>query len=232
MITLYDLEFGDGARPSPFCWRTKFALAHKGLEWDEVPIGFVEKDKIAFSGQKLVPVIVDHAHGDKVVSDSWEIAVYLDQAYPQRKLFASDDARIFARFMHNWADTAMHAGLFRMIVGDMYAGVRPQDRDYFRQSRSRWLRTEDFATFQATARESRLAEFRRGLEPLRQQIRTSPFLSGDTAGYPDYIVASALLWVRSITSFKPLAEDDPVLAWQERMTALYAFGDRFRAAAA
>src|SRR5215510_13642714 len=105
MLTLYDLEFGAGARPSPFCWRAKFALAHKGLDWKEVPIGFGEKDKIAFSGQQLVPVLVDHARADKAVPDSWDIALYLDEAYPERKLFASDEARTFARFVQNWTNT-------------------------------------------------------------------------------------------------------------------------------
>ena len=45
MITLYDLVFQDDRRPSPFCWRAKFALAHKGLEWTEVPIGFTENGR-------------------------------------------------------------------------------------------------------------------------------------------------------------------------------------------
>ena len=31
MITLYDLLFDKDLRPSPFCWRTKLALKHKGL---------------------------------------------------------------------------------------------------------------------------------------------------------------------------------------------------------
>ena len=32
MITLYDLVFDKDLRPSPFCWRAKLALKHKGLE--------------------------------------------------------------------------------------------------------------------------------------------------------------------------------------------------------
>ena len=31
MITLYDLVFDKDLRPSPFCWRAKLALKHKGL---------------------------------------------------------------------------------------------------------------------------------------------------------------------------------------------------------
>src|SRR6266496_2879469 len=62
-IILYDLA---GAEPdrrfSPFCWRARMALAHKGLEVETVPWRFAEKDAIAFSGQGRVPVLID---GDK-----------------------------------------------------------------------------------------------------------------------------------------------------------------------
>ena len=47
MITLYDLVFQDDRRPSPFCWRAKYALKHKGLAWRDEPVGFTEKHKIA-----------------------------------------------------------------------------------------------------------------------------------------------------------------------------------------
>ncbi len=84
MITLYDLVFQEDRRPSPFCWRAKFALKHKGLDWRDEPMGFTEKQKIAFAQSQTVPVIHD---GPKVVKDSWAIATHLDQAYPDKKLF-------------------------------------------------------------------------------------------------------------------------------------------------
>ena len=65
--TLYDLAAADDKRRfSPYCWRIKMALAHKELEVETVPWRFTEKDVIAFSGQRRVPVLVD---GDKVVAD-------------------------------------------------------------------------------------------------------------------------------------------------------------------
>ena len=84
MITLYDLVFQEDRRPSPFCWRAKFALRHKGLDWRDEPMGFTEKHKIAFAESQTVPVIHD---GPKVVKDSWAIAGHLDQAYPDKPLF-------------------------------------------------------------------------------------------------------------------------------------------------
>ena len=72
-IVLHDLAGADPAlRFSPYCWRTKFALAHKGLAFDTVPWRFTEKDALAFSGQDRVPALRDD---DKAVSDSWAIAL-------------------------------------------------------------------------------------------------------------------------------------------------------------
>ena len=44
----------DDRRTSPFCWRIRLSLVHKGLAFESVPWRRVEKKAIAFSGQKLV----------------------------------------------------------------------------------------------------------------------------------------------------------------------------------
>ena len=94
-IQLYDLT---GAQPerrfSPYCWRTKLALAHKGLAFDTISWRFTDKDAIAFSGQGRVPVLVD---GDRVVFDSWTIATYLEDAYPDRPSRFRRASRFFPR---------------------------------------------------------------------------------------------------------------------------------------
>ncbi len=87
-IKLFELVEGNACRPSPYCWRSRMALAHKGLETEFIPVGFTEKDTLAFSGQSLVPVLVD---GETAITDSWHIACYLDEAYPDRpSLFGGD----------------------------------------------------------------------------------------------------------------------------------------------
>ncbi|MFZ5511229.1 MAG: glutathione S-transferase N-terminal domain-containing protein, partial [Pseudomonadota bacterium] len=66
-MTLYDLAGADeSVRFSPYCWRVKLALRHKGLEVQTIPWCFTDKGRIAFSGQGLVPVLTD---GDKTVVD-------------------------------------------------------------------------------------------------------------------------------------------------------------------
>ena len=63
---LYELVMRDDRRPSPFCWRTRMALAHKGLEYAVEPVKFTDKPVIAFANTKQVPVLVDFG---EVVSD-------------------------------------------------------------------------------------------------------------------------------------------------------------------
>ena len=45
---------------------------------------FQDSEKIAFSGQGKVPVIVDKNKDGKWVNDSWAIAKYLEATYPDR----------------------------------------------------------------------------------------------------------------------------------------------------
>lgn len=92
---LYDLAGAeDDRRFSPYCGRVKMALRHKALGAEEIAWRFTEKDAIAFSGQKSVPVLID---GGATVTDSWEIARYLERRYPDRpRLFA--DYIVFGAF--------------------------------------------------------------------------------------------------------------------------------------
>jgi glutathione S-transferase len=219
MITLYDLVLQDDRRPSPFCWRAKFSLKHKGLAYAEEPVGFSEKDKIAFADSQLVPVIKDGAKG---VKDSWAIAAYLDQTYADKPLFKSEMALTYARFVAGWVDTAVHPALFPLLIGDLYDRVRPVDQPYFKESRGKRLGTTDFAGFQAKAREKGVAAFRGVLEPARRILREHSFLAGDHPAYPDYALAGAFLWARTVTPLALLEADDPIQPWRERMLDLFA----------
>ena len=65
---MYDLAGADAARRfSPFCWRTRMALAHKGLDVETIPWRFTDKQAIAFSGQGRVPIV---RAGERSVFDS------------------------------------------------------------------------------------------------------------------------------------------------------------------
>ena len=45
VLKLYDLAGAeDNIRFSPYCWRVKMALKHKGLKFEEIPWRYVEKE--------------------------------------------------------------------------------------------------------------------------------------------------------------------------------------------
>ena len=50
-IQLFELGGADPARRfSPYCWRSRLALAHKGLAVETIPWRFTEKDAIGAHG--------------------------------------------------------------------------------------------------------------------------------------------------------------------------------------
>lgn len=218
MLQLYDLA---GAEPdrrfSPYCWRIRMALAHKGLEVETVPRRFTDKDRLAPTGQGRVPVLVD---GDRWVWDSWTIALYLEDRYPDRpSLFGGGAGRALSRFYANWTDAVLHPALVRLVVLDILRHCHEKDREYFRTSRE-----ERFgATLEAivAGREARLPALRDILSPLRLTVRTQPFLGGEQPLFADYTIFGAFQWARAISDFKLLAADDPVFAWRGRMLALF-----------
>ena len=218
MLKLYDLAGAEADRRfSPYCWRVKMALAHKGLAAETIPWRFTEKDIIAFSKQGRVPVLVD---GERWVNDSWAIADYLDTAYPERlSLFGGPAGKALARFHANWADAAMQPGMVKLVVLDIWKHVDPKDRDYFRKSREeRFGKTlEDVVA----DRDKGVLAFRDSLSPLRLTLKTQKFLGGEGPLYPDYAVFGGFQWCRCISDFKLLAPDDPIHAWRQRMLDLF-----------
>lgn len=215
---LYDLAGAElDRRFSPYCWRVKMALAHKGLEVETIPWRFTEKDAIAFSKQGRVPVLID---GERWINDSWAIADYLETTYPNRaSLFGGPSGKALARFHANWSDGFMQLGMLKLVVLDIWKHVDPKDRDYFRKSREeRFGKTLEEVV---ADRDKSVATFREGLLPLRLTLRTQKFLGGDAPLYADYAIFGGFQWCRCISDFKLLAPDDPVYAWRERMLALF-----------
>ncbi|MBM3517555.1 MAG: glutathione S-transferase family protein [Alphaproteobacteria bacterium] len=211
--TLYELVGRDDHRFSPFCWRTLMALRHKGLRPERVPVRFTEKPKIAFSGQELVPVLVD---GATTVSDSWTIVQYLETAYPNAPaLFGGAAAQAEARFINHWADGQLQPAMVRLIIGDIYACLEPADQAYYRKTReARFGMTIEAL---AGARELELEPYRRLLAPLRATLKEQPYLCGEAPAYADYIVFGAFQWARCSSPYPMLEASDPIFAWRQRL---------------
>jgi glutathione S-transferase len=216
-VVLYDLVGKDDRRFSPNCWRTRMALAHKGLECEARPTRFTEIPKIAGGAFKTVPVIEDQG---RAVVDSWAIAQYLEETYPDRpSLFGGPGGEALCRFVQNWCGAVLHAGLIGMILLDIYEHLTPEDRTYFRTSREQRF-GRPLEEVQA-GREERLEGFRKSLQPLRMTLTDAPFLGGEAPLYADHLAFGAFQWARVISPFRVLEAGDPVHAWFERCLDLY-----------
>ncbi len=217
-ILLHDLAAADPAlRFSPFCWRTKFALAHKDLPGEARPWRFHETERLAALGAEKVPVIEDRG---RIIADSWAIATYLEDAYPGRpSLFGGAAGLAHARFINAWADSVLNAAILPLVAADIWAALDPRDQPYFRQTREARLGRGLEAL--AAEREIRLPALRQSLMPIRLTLRAQPWLGGEEPSYADYIVAGSLQWPRVISGIALLAEDDPVLAWFGQVLDLF-----------
>jgi glutathione S-transferase len=217
-ITMYDLAGAEADRRfSPFCWRTRMALAHKGLAVETVPWRFTEKDQLPQPNQGRVPVIVDDG---RVIHDSNAIADYLEEHYADRpSLFGDDSGRALTCFVQNWTETVLQLGLVRLVLLDIYRHIGREDQAYFRQDREKRFGT----TLEEVVkdREVRLPAFRASLDPLRRTVERQSFVAGKMPGYADYTVFGAFQWARAISDFELLAADDPVRAWRGRMLDLF-----------
>jgi len=110
---------------------------HMGLAFDTIPWRSTDKDAIAFSGQGRVPVLID---GDQIAFDSWTIANYLEDTYPDRpSLFGGEGGRAVTRFVSAWADVILVGGILRLIATDILTHLHEEDCVYFRKTREKRL---------------------------------------------------------------------------------------------
>jgi glutathione S-transferase len=226
VIRFHDLAGADPARRfSPYCWRVRMALLHKGLAFEALPWRFTERAVLAELGQTAVPVLLDGDRGDKVVGDSFAIADYLEETRPGSPLFAGPAGRRQARFMKHWVESQLQPMVSRMISLDLWARLGPADQAYFRQSREqRWgMPLEQLVAGREATREA----FGKALAPLRLTLAEAPFVGGQAPDFGDYIAFGMFMWARCGSDFPVLAEGDadraadPVVAWRARLLSLH-----------
>ena len=216
-LILYELGGLEGRRYSQFSWRTRLALAHKGLAVDYRPVAVSDKPAIAFSGQDKVPILVD---GDQVIVDSWAIAEHLERMAPDRpSLFGGTVGAGLSRFVNTYVDRTLIPALAPLLMVDVVTCVGPDD--------ARHLRSQIETVFRrplevlAAARDKDILAFRKLLDPARAALRAQPFLCGPAPAYADYILFSLFQWARIVSPFEVLDPADRLAAWREAMLDLH-----------
>lgn len=206
----------EDVRFSPYVWRIRMALKHKGLDFEGVPIRFLDKQPLENAQSKTVPVLNDEGTW---VKDSFEIALYLEKTYADAPLFGGAIAQGQARLLNAFTDSTVVRGIFPMIVADIHARLDEKNGAYFRETREKFL---GCSLEEAQAgRDAMLPKFRAALAPFRNTLKAQPYLSGEVPAWADYCLFGTLMWARIASDFELLEADDPIHTWREGMLDLY-----------
>ena len=216
-ITLFDLSNDQDCRFSPYCWRVRMALAHKGLDVQTSATPFHKIKEIEGGDFKTLPVIRD---GDRFVQDSFDIAVYLEEAYPDRpSLFGGPGGQAAARLIEGYANASIMGAIVPLVVKDVHDQLHPDDQAYFRTTREARIGAS-FEDLHAK-REANKAGLDKALMPLRLMLKKQPFVGGAAPNFGDYILFGSLQWPRVTSPFELLGADDPAADWFERCLELH-----------
>ena len=224
-LVMYERIGHEDRRPSPFSWRIRYALAHKGVPVEFRHVRFADVETIrALSGQHFVPIVVD---GDRVVHDSWNIACYLEDRFPDLPpLFGGSSGRGLARVINHWSDISLGVAIRRLIAADFILCLDAGDRDYYRSSRE--------AAFGCTLEEycadrpRWLAAFEAIVAPLERTLTEQPYFTGAAAGYADYILFSVFQYARLGSPDEFLREGTALRRWRDGLVQAFdGLGDRY-----
>ncbi|HEY0802391.1 MAG TPA: glutathione S-transferase N-terminal domain-containing protein, partial [Steroidobacteraceae bacterium] len=165
-----------------------------------------------------VPIL---EHGDTVLAESWDIAEYLDRAFPDHpRLFSSPAELAAVRLTDAWFINEVLRKMFRVYVKDVHDAARPEDRPYFRESREKNMKGKTLESFTAD-RATYLPAIRASLAPLRTHLKRYPFLGGEAPNFADYIALGSFYWAASAATLPMLERDDALRDWLDRGFNLY-----------
>ena len=215
MIKLYDLCGKNNLRFSPPCWNVKLCLIHKNLNFETVPVRFSEKEKISFSGQKLVPIL---EHDKGFVCESWKIINWLDDNYQDKKLFKNENSKNFSYFLYLWTARQLLPVLFKIIAHEIPNVLEGEDVNYYIKTREERIKGP-ITKFKTNISEL-IDEFRKLVSPIRKIIEKNGYIAGQKPGIEDYLFYGNFKWVYSCSSCNLLETDDAIYNWFKALSEI------------
>jgi len=213
---LYDLAGNDrDVRFGPFCWIAKYALLHKGLDFDTIALGFQPKSDYPDAEYGKLPML---KAGDDLIKGSDEIAAYLDETIEHNRLVDGPEAQERVEAVKAWMGNDLFPSLGPLMFYRVANALSPDDQTYFRQSREERFGTE----LETLSQTPGLADKAHAMtQKLGAMLDGQPYLNGSTPALADYLALGPFLWQRSITSDAPYKMDAMASAWLERMLDLF-----------
>lgn len=174
-------------------WKSRICLNLKGIKFDSIPLTYPEIHALLPSVLNkeegcTVPVLVD---GECVIQDSFEIAKYLDQKYPEPSIFQGNQA--LHQFFYDWFDLEVKRPLFKLVILDIASKLDDESKEYYIQKN-----TKLFGELHAASQDNREQNIQRvqtNLSLLFKHLDTNSFISGETIGWADITTAAFLYMI-------------------------------------
>lgn len=203
------------------CVKVRRTLELKGLPFEIEDISPVDRSTVRdASGQGLVPVLVD---GDRSVSDSTAILLYLESTYPERPLLPVDPAlRAECLVLEDWANAAFMELTRRLAYWNVLASPGVLESLFFPADRGLRRRIKRKVARRVVRRRFRLSEARNrrdeaearrlaGLAVARLDGR--PHLVGGTLTLADVALAAMSAPMAGAAAVRDDPQVRELLAW-------------------
>ncbi|KAK4514546.1 uncharacterized protein ATC70_002144 [Mucor velutinosus] len=210
-VVFYDLELlkKPGLVWSPNTCKTRYALNLKNIPYETKWVNFDDiKTVIPAITQSdkrpAVPIIV---HNGKSVVDSWHIAHYLEEQFPNKpSLFHGNVAT--HKFFQTYSEKHINTPIFRLVLLDIHQSVGDQAlQDWFRQDRESWMKGNTLEQFAGDANEN-ITKIKTGIAIISAHLKEFPFVTGEQPGWADVALLSHLTFLAAL---KPEIFKDHVL---------------------
>ncbi|KAF9531770.1 hypothetical protein CPB83DRAFT_891647 [Crepidotus variabilis] len=214
-ITFYDVpSIVPGSSWSPNTWKTRFCLNYKGLkhktewvQWHDLESIFV-KIGIPPSGKDhlgrpryTVPAIFDSTTGI-YLSESFEIAQYLDRTYPKTPMIFPNNTTGIQRGFH-MALSPLVEPIGPLIIPVEGTKLNPASQECFQQKMEGHF-SKKYAEIEL-AEEDRIemwVKLKENFVVVHEWYslgnNPGPFILGETPSWVDFVLASIFLWAKLI----------------------------------
>ncbi|KZV85199.1 hypothetical protein EXIGLDRAFT_654270 [Exidia glandulosa HHB12029] len=235
-LTFYDIASKDGVGPwSLNTWKARFALNYKGIPYKTIFLSYPDIEPemrkigaapgIQVPGFTLYtcPVIVDPNHSNVVISDSFKIAVHLDDKYPDTPRVLPPGTRALQK-----AFVQLHFETIFRPVAEIVCPACPENlespraREYFERTRLKWFGKpleEWIPSADRAAHWKKLEEAHAKIGALYDQAKEEfgvedTFMMGTEPSFADFLVAGGMLWIKKFMR-EPGDGWDIVRTWED-----------------
>jgi len=201
VITLYDIpsRLPENAW-SPNVWKTRFSLNLKSLQYKTIWVEFPDIEELytkldlrPLDGAKPTLPVIHDPSTNKTISDSAEIARYLDAAYPSTTpLFPPG-----SEALEGPEDKINFQSLMYIISPITCTNLNPVSEAYYRRTREALFgnRLEDLSP-PGPQREEHWKQVEEGFGKLAAMLEGKKFVLGDTISFADLTIAAWVIWLK------------------------------------